>query len=179
VTRSCLTLAVLGVAAVAACQPAERKVPSPPSPSPQAAVTCPNHLAEATITLHKEKDTCRATVAPATVRVERGGVMRWFVDNQCGILEGSAERPALAVVRMTPKERGKAGWFEKACTASLPRVEEGSPLQTAAERRPTQRTNLIVCSIPNDKALEGVYEYSLEGKIETLDPRLEVIPPGP
>ncbi len=155
-------------------------MPCPPCPSvPRAAAVCKDFLAKATITLQREKDECHATVAPATVRVQRGGAVRWFVDNRCGVLEGSAERPALAVVRMTPKERGRSGWFEKACSASLPRVEEGFPLGKATERRPPQRTNLIVCSIPDDEALEGSYEYSLEGRIVTLDPRLEVIPPGP
>jgi hypothetical protein len=102
--------------------------------------------------------------------------VRWFVDNRCGVLEGQAGAPALKVAHMTPRERGHEGWFDLACSASLSRVDRGSPLDSDVKNRPPG--NVIVCSIPNDAALEGLYKYSLDGRIVPLDPGLEVIPPS-
>ncbi len=126
-------------------------------------------LVKAQITLSKNTvGKCVAEVKPARMCVMQGGVVRWKVDNGCGLLEGE-ERPALAVTKLTDRETGKAAdWLDASCSASLQRVEAGSPA----------KANVIHCDVP-DEAPPGLYKYSLEGMIEPLDPELEVSrPPG-
>jgi hypothetical protein len=178
VKRWCLVLAGLGFVGTTSCLICPPRTSLPPLPE---GCEPPTLLANATITLRQEGGACTATVKPRHLCVQQRGVVRWYVDNECGPLEGRAGRPALRVTGLTPtqKDRGRAGWLEKACSASLQRVEKGSPLREVRTEAPPE-ANVIVCSVPDDPSLVGQYKYNLEGEIVPLDPHLEVIQPrGP
>jgi hypothetical protein len=109
-------------------------------------------------------------VNPERLCVQRGGEVRWQVNNRCGAALSALGRPALAVVRLNPEKDPEKGaraaeWSDRCSSAALTRVEIGAPA-----------ANLLSCRVPRDAPL-GAYKYSLEGEIRPLDPRIEVTPP--
>lgn len=165
-----LALAIVGLAAAGACCTTAPPVPPPP---PRAGCQADTLLATGTITLQGGPGQCTPKVDRAKLCVQRGGAVRWLVVNECGELEGSTAEPALAV--KLSKDNSEVKWFLETCSASLVRVPRGSPLESDV----LWKSNVILCHVPNKRDYEGLYKYSLKGKINELDPHLEVTPPGP
>ncbi len=163
--RTRLGLVVLASVGTVACCPCRGPKVDPRSVVVSACDGVPT-LVQPRIRLQKSAEgACTATVAPEKVCVYRGDVLHWQVYNQCGVLEGGT-RPALAVVRLTPVEKAPpARWFES-CRPSLARVLPGADV-----------SNRIDCRVP-ESAHAGLYKYSLEGQIKTLDPWVEILDPN-
>jgi hypothetical protein len=124
-------------------------------------------LIQPRITLYRPEGerNCRAAVAPERLCIYRGDVLHWQVDNQCGLLEGK-QRPALALVRLTPLEKARPATWLADCRPSLWHVAPGADAK-----------NRFSCRVP-ENAPAGVYKYDLEGEIQPLDPHLEVLDPN-
>lgn len=163
--RTRLGLALLASVGTVACCPCRGPRVDPRTVVVSACDGIPT-LVQPRIRLQRSAEgVCTATVAPEKLCVYRGDVLHWQVYNQCGLLEGKA-RPALAVVRLTPVEKAPpATWFA-ACRPSLQRVLPGADAK-----------NRISCRVP-ESAHAGLYKYSLEGEIRTLDPQLEILDPN-
>jgi hypothetical protein len=120
-----------------------------------------------------DKRGCRAEVTPASVCVAPGGVVRFKIDNECDGLEGEKDTPALEIAQ--PKFKMALGSKQKP-PGGLPPVLANCGLKFArVDRRSPGHDSVLLCDVPND-AFEGFYKYGLSGKIEPLDPDVEVRP---
>lgn len=121
---------------------------------------------------------CRAEVTPASVCVQRGGVIRWRIDNDCGRMVGTDVAPALEITVPIlkvhiedPSEKAKteaaSGLFSK------PKLESCALKAPTVEHRSKPGNVLLFCEVdPN--AEYGFYKYGLKGQIDPLDPDVEV-----
>jgi hypothetical protein len=121
------------------------------------------------ITLDKSGKTCKATVAPATVCVFRGGAVRFKVDNRCAELIRVGET-ALTITQPTPHARAAKEaamespkpWNFKICAEKFESLVDGD-----------SDKNTMTCDVPDTVAV-GTYKYGLGGQVEPLDPDIEV-----
>lgn len=120
-----------------------------------------------------DKRGCRAEVTPASVCVAPGGVVRFKIDNECDGLEGEKDTPALEIAQ--PKFKMGLSPQQKPAR-ELPAVLVNCGLKFArVDRRSPGHDLVLFCDVPHD-AFFGFYKYGLSGKIEPLDPDVEVRP---
>lgn len=133
-------------------------------------------LVKAVITLTLVDKKCRADVTPASVCVVRGGVIRWKVDNDCGLLVGSDAAPALEITVPTLKasldglRETQESQALKAAPAKLASCGLKAP---TLDDRSKVGSVLLFCEVDRN-ARYGFYKYGLKGQIDPLDPDVEV-----
>jgi hypothetical protein len=132
-------------------------------------------LVKALISLTVVDQKCHADVTPASVCVVPGGVILWKVDNGCGPLVGSDDAPALEITAPTFKAPlGGLRESAKGQTAKAhPKLESCGLKATRVDDRSRSGSLMLFCEV--DKGADyGFYKYGLRGKIDPLDPDVEV-----
>jgi hypothetical protein len=130
-------------------------------------------LVKAVITLTRVDEKCHADVTPASVCVVPGGVIRWKIDNDCGLLVGSVAEPALEITAPTfkaPLDGLRESQQSQASKAPPPK------LASCGLRAPTvdDRSKILLFCEVDRNARYGFYKYGLKGQIDPLDPDVEV-----
>jgi hypothetical protein len=132
-------------------------------------------LVKAVIGLTRVDGKCHAEVTPGSVCVTRGGVVRWKIDNDCGELSGTSDDPALEITVPTfkvPLNGPDAASREKLRSGTGSRLDScGIKIATV----PARPIPPVFCEVGLD-ADYGFYKYGLRGRIESVDPDVEVRP---
>jgi len=188
VGRDTALVALIAVAlfACGSSAPAGGASPSPPQEAPAAAAprtggsfpdlrsdvvsgcTKGSALVKILILLHPTATGCGAEVTPASVCVAPGGVVRFRVVSTCRVLEGDEQNPAL---RITEPSRKKLPHLSMEAEKAVPSLLETCRLKFA--RIDPRVPEVVHCDV-NEKASHGFYKYGLQGKIDPLDPDIEV-----
>jgi hypothetical protein len=190
-------VAVLMVAALTACSdaaPGAGQAPAPANDAPAAAAAGDSYpapsvrsdivsgcvegspLVKAVITLTLVDKKCHADVTPASVCVVPGGVIRWKIDNDCGLLVGSDATPALEITAPTfkaPLDGLRESQQTQALKAPPPKLASCGLKAATLDDRSKVGSVLLFCEVDKN-ARYGFYKYGLKGKIDPLDPDVEV-----
>jgi hypothetical protein len=162
-------------AALFACSDASPQSAESLAPPPDHISGCEHGaaLAKAVITLTRAKDQCHAVVLPGSVCVKPGGVIRWKIDNGCGAIAGTEAAPALEIT--VPTYTAPIGDLAAASGEDAERARRLDSCGIKIASLPDQPLRPVFCEVSLNAA-NGFYKYGLQGKIEPVDPDVEVRP---
>jgi len=105
-----------------------------------------------------------------------GGVIRWKIDNDCGLLVGSVAEPALEITAPTfkaPLDGLRESQQSQPSKAPPPKLASCGLKALTVDERSKAGNVLLFCEVDKN-ARYGFYKYGLKGQIDPLDPDVEV-----